>query len=180
MKFIPAEIISGEMWRPIARLSGVYEVSDHGRIRRIHKKRGTEIGWVLKPRLNSDGYPYVTMSKIDGSRICMQVIHKMVAEAFIGERPLGYEIDHKDGDKENNHKSNLEYVTQLENLSRKKNLGLNAVGERNFMTTLTQQEVIYVRKLWDLGYAQKDIAWAFGLSTSGICGIINRLTWKHV
>lgn len=45
-------------------------------------------------------------------------IHELVAEQFIGLRPEGYDIDHVDGNRSNNHYTNLEYVTHSENLKR--------------------------------------------------------------
>ena len=43
-------------------------------------------------------------------------IHRLVAEAHLGPRPKGYEINHIDEDKQNNVLSNLEYVTHTENM----------------------------------------------------------------
>ena len=51
-------------------------------------------------------------------------IHILVAEAFIGARPIGYTIDHIDGNKNNNDVSNLEYVTNLVNHTRARKMGL--------------------------------------------------------
>lgn len=48
----------------------------------------------------------------------LHTIHSLIAEAFLGPRPEGYDIDHIDGDKSNNHPSNLEYVTHKENMRR--------------------------------------------------------------
>lgn len=41
--------------------------------------------------------------------------HELIAAAWIGPRPDGYEIDHIDGNPKNNKPSNLEYVTPFEN-----------------------------------------------------------------
>lgn len=42
--------------------------------------------------------------------------HELVALAFIGERPDGFDIDHIDGIVDHNHHENLRYVTHSENL----------------------------------------------------------------
>lgn len=42
-------------------------------------------------------------------------IHELVAETFLGKRPLGMVIDHKDRNKQNNDYRNLWYCTRSEN-----------------------------------------------------------------
>ena len=42
--------------------------------------------------------------------------HSLVAHFYIGSRPKGYDINHIDGNKGNNHFSNLEYITHSENV----------------------------------------------------------------
>lgn len=60
---------------------------------------------------NSAGYYIITLDHTF-------TIHEIVADTFIGPRPEGMEIDHKDEDKSNNHVTNLEYVTHAENMRR--------------------------------------------------------------
>jgi len=45
-------------------------------------------------------------------------VHQMVAECYLGPCPAGYEVDHIDGNKINNHISNLQYLTKEENLAK--------------------------------------------------------------
>lgn len=42
-------------------------------------------------------------------------VHRIVARVFLGKCPKGYEVDHIDGDKKNNHVSNLRYIPMQEN-----------------------------------------------------------------
>lgn len=60
---------------------------------------------------NSAGYYIITLDHTF-------TIHEIVADTFIGPRPKGMEIDHKDEDKSNNDVTNLEYVTHAENMRR--------------------------------------------------------------
>lgn len=61
-------------------------------------------------------------------RVCCQynlngkhfLVHRMVWEAFKGEIPKGYDIDHLDGNPKNNSLENLEMVTHQENIKRRK------------------------------------------------------------
>ena len=77
----------------------------------------------LKPNLhNPRKYHRVTL--YNGNDRKHLHVHRLVYEAFVGEIPKGYEVDHIDGDKNNNHYSNLEAVTPSENVKRAYKLGL--------------------------------------------------------
>lgn len=84
-----------------------YEVSTHGNIRNKKTQR------MLKQQING-GYCHVHLMK-DGKAYYRQV-HRIVAETFI-ENPLNKEtVNHKDGNKTNNHVENLEWCTHKENI----------------------------------------------------------------
>jgi hypothetical protein len=51
-------------------------------------------------------------------------VHVLVAEVFLGPRPNGAEINHKNGIKADNHYRNLEYTTQAENFQHALDTGL--------------------------------------------------------
>ena len=61
----------------------------------------------------ANGYMQVGLS-IDG-KTATRYVHGLVAEAFLGLRPTGYDVNHIDGDKANNAVLNLEYCTRSEN-----------------------------------------------------------------
>ena len=100
-------------WRAVAGYEG-YEVSDHGLVR--HNGR------VLRRQRDRGGYWRVEMWR-GGRRRSMRV-HLVVAETFIGPRPLGQETNHRDGDKSNARVENLEYVTRGENHAHAYRIGL--------------------------------------------------------
>lgn len=119
------------MWKEIPWTKGVYSVSDDGFIK-SNERFGIDgrrlKGVILKPWLGNHGYLTVTLL-VDGKKYrCL--VHRLVAEVFIGETSSDMEIDHKDGDKLNNSVDNLEWVTRKENLKRAKNLGLIVTSER--------------------------------------------------
>lgn len=104
-------------WKPIKGYEGLYEVSNDGRVRRlkfINGKHNFEKIKECKQTLNTWGYMTVNLSK-DGKGNTKRV-HKLVANAFIGESDL--QVDHIDGNKQNNRLDNLEYVTPKENTNR--------------------------------------------------------------
>lgn len=72
----------------------------------------------LKPYRGSCGYWCVWMN---GHNVYVQVF---VADCFLGLKPDGKEVNHKDGDKAHNHPNNLEYLTHSENISHAYAIGL--------------------------------------------------------
>lgn len=85
-----------------------YIITDSGKV--FNRKRGTE----LKQHLNSKGYARVYLWY--GTQDKPIAVHRLVAIAFL-RKPVGRdEVNHKDGVKLNNHVSNLEWCTRLENI----------------------------------------------------------------
>ena len=109
-----------ERWKPVTGHEGIYEVSNHGRVRsvdrtvtrsdgQVHRRKGK----LLRTPLNQRGYQVVNLC-IQG-KCQMRTVHSLVAETFIGTRPEGMEVCHNDGSKTNNHVDNLRYGTSSEN-----------------------------------------------------------------
>lgn len=101
-------------WRPVKGFEKFYRVSKHGRIVRSGSAQGATVGFELKQYPDKEGYLYVRLSS--HNKAFRKFAHSLVAEAFIGTRPSGQEINHRDGNKANNSLSNLEYVTHRENM----------------------------------------------------------------
>lgn len=120
-----------EIWKDIDGFPN-YEVSDQGRIR--NKK--TKIIRSLSPANN--GYLHVDLYKNDNQKRhgYSKNVHRLVAETFLGKSTL--HVNHKDGNKQNNCLTNLEYVTPGENLQHAYNTGLRkAPGEKTVKITET-------------------------------------------
>jgi hypothetical protein len=73
------------------------------------------MGRYIKPTCCGGYYDYYYVSLHDAG-IGMVSVHKLVASKFLGDCPDGKEISHKDGNKWNNHWTNLEYLTHTENI----------------------------------------------------------------
>ena len=84
-----------EEWRPFRE--GTYGISSLGRVRRDLPGRGTRAGRLVCQQVTGSGYPMAALS-VGGKRTPRNV-HSMVAEVFLGVKPHGAEINHKDGDK---------------------------------------------------------------------------------
>ena len=94
-----------------------YEIFEDGSIlsiERVDSRGRMQGGFYLKQRYDKDGYKRVTLT-LDGRRQVVVRIHRVVAELFI-PNPFDLPcVNHKDGNKENNHVSNLEWCTHKYN-----------------------------------------------------------------
>ena len=106
-----------EIWHDLDRFPS-HQVSSHGRVR--NKKTGR----ILKPFSDRYGYLRVSIGNTDNV-----YIHRLVCETFLGEP--------EDGDRQNNHLSNLEWCTQRYN---------NNYGTRNKRMSKTKRNNTYNTK----------------------------------
>lgn len=88
----------------------------------IYNLKVSAEGQVLGPRgslrrfrLDKDGYLRFNVGR--HKKIITLLVHRLVAEVFLGPRPEGYTVNHKNCDKQDNRAENLEYVTAGENVS---------------------------------------------------------------
>lgn len=105
--------ISNPEFRKIKSLDFLYEISEDGRIfRNVKSKKQLKIK--LDMHHSKTGY-YAVWVNIK-NKVHRVMIHKAVAECWLGEKPEGYEIDHIDRDTHNNHFTNLRYVTHSQQM----------------------------------------------------------------
>ena len=105
-----------EEWKPIERAKGIYSVSNKGRI------RNNRTGYILKPIKWTKGYVKVNL-KVNGNSDG-QMIHRLVATAFIPNPENKPEVNHKNGIHDDNRVENLEWVTGEENRKHAYDTGL--------------------------------------------------------
>ena len=158
-----------------------YEVSDEGMVRRLteHKMPRWRTGRVLTPQLqqrDNPGHAYLRV-KLDGKYV---PIARLVAETFLGPRPLGYTINHKDGVKAHNNRGNLEWVTRSQNIRHAISTGLKPIllGERSPNAKLTDEAVRGIRAF--TGYRTAGIAAKYGVSVDTIKLVRQNKLWQHV
>lgn len=114
---------AAERWLPVMGWEGLYEVSDHGRVRsldRVIQRNGADAhlcGRVLRPRAHPQGYVAATLSR-DG-RYMYPLVHTLVLEAFVGPRPEGTEGCHWNGDRTDNRIHNIRWDTPAGNAADK-------------------------------------------------------------
>lgn len=110
-----------EFWLPAPGYEGLYEVSDIGNVksmpRLVIRGNGNPLpvrGRILKICVCTVGYPVVVLCGRGAPKSTM--VHRIVAEAFLGPQPHGMEVDHRNGKRDDNRAVNLRWVTRAENI----------------------------------------------------------------
>jgi hypothetical protein len=107
-----------EEWRTVPG-DHLYQVSNLGRVRRYFEYDGK---WVVKKLSSSKGY--LTTSMLVKSCKKSFKVHKLVMEAFTPKATWKSQVNHKDGNKQNNRIDNLEWSTAKENITHAIETGL--------------------------------------------------------
>ena len=169
-------------WIDIPGWESRYQVSEHGFVRSkdmvVNAKGGATAirkGRMLNLIKKSNGYYCVTLT--NGNDRPQIGVHRLVARAFLGECPIGLHVLHGDGDKSNNHYSNLRYGTPAENHEDTLLHGHRRMGNTHPLAKLKENDVRFIRESDLLG---SELATKFGVSRAHISSIRRNRTWKHV
>lgn len=110
-----------EVWKNIEGYKGQYQISSLGRVKSIErilflKQGGYKVipEKIMSPEIMKLGYLRIQLSKSQEKKKIL--IHVLVAKHFLPFDGLDKEVNHKDGNKENNCIENLEWVTKSENV----------------------------------------------------------------
>lgn len=167
-----------EIWKPVVGFEGIYEVSDRGRVRRLAETPKCHRNRVLRQGLDSNGYLGVTFCTNGRSRTTS--VHRVVLAAFLGPNPKSV-VNHKDGCKQNNNLSNLEYCTYSENAYHAWRTGLRkkVVGSEHHSSKLDEATVVRIREEFSKNPDRSRIARLFKISKTSLQGIVTKSTWRH-
>jgi HNH endonuclease/NUMOD4 motif len=175
-----------EEWRPIPGYEGIFSVSSLGRVRR-------DTGKILTSVLYPKGYLCVCLRREGIQK--NPLVHRLVAAAFLGPCPDGYEVNHLDGAKRNNRADNLEYCTPKQNNQHAARIGLKAKGdrhgsrkhperwargERNGCAKLTAELVKELRRRHAAGESSRSLAKIYSIAETTVSKVLRGETWKHV
>lgn len=189
---------SCEIWKPVVGFEGLYEVSSLGRVRCTQR-------YII----GKDGKPQFKYSKILSQeekrstdwhgrgkykRITLfkdeaqfhKSVHRLVAEAFIPNDDPEHkiEVNHKDGVKNHNYASNLEWVTPQENKEHAKKYDLTCpplkiqYGEISGNAKLTNDQAAQIRYEFANGEKIPNLAKKYGVSVMSITYIVKGMSYR--
>lgn len=157
-----------EIWKDIEGYEGKYQISNLGRIKKINKNSLNEEHYV-KPYINQRGYCTVKLFKTERKE---ERIHRLVAQAFIPNPENKAEVNHIDGNKQNNTITNLEWNTHEENVVHAFKTGLNR-GRKPALSDEQKREVKHLYKPFDKEFNITALSKKFGVSRNVIIRTLN-------
>lgn len=160
-----------EMWCAIPGHGNRYEVSNIGRVRSLYIC-GIHRIKIMKP-LMARGYHYVCLSRKNFT------IHRLVCAAFIGPRPEGHQVNHKNGIKTDNRLENLEYCTPSQNMKHCYRIGLASnAGENHSQHKISEAISLDIKRRYMGGETQSSIALDVGIDPSQVSRICSGKAWS--
>lgn len=155
-----------------------FEISTYGRL------KNTKTRHIYKPNVLNSGYCSVRTTLGTRDNKVGILIHKAVAYTFLDNPNNLPEVNHKDGNKENNRLDNLEFCTSHENQQHKYDIGLFDVnkirGENNGASKLTWDDVKYIRKHYvpySRQFGSRAMAKKFNVKHVTILSVLHNETW---
>lgn len=138
-------------------------------------------GKLLKPYLNKKGY--LTCDLRNNNIRKIKKVHRLVAESFIANPENLSQINHKDGNKQNNNVNNLEWCNNSQNQLHafKNNLQKGNFNHPN--SKLTLEQVLYIKNNCKVGskkFGIQTIAKKFNVCNSTIKQIITGKSYRNI
>ena len=161
-------------FKPTYILPDRYLVKEYGDVYSIRSKK------FISKRL--DRYGYLRVNLYEGTKIHTVPVHRLVAKAFIPNPYNLPEVNHIDGNKLNNHVSNLEWVSSSQNQIHAFLLGLQKPkrGEQNPSAKYSEKDVILVCELLNKGFGNAEIRDITGYSIAFVEKIKYGECWTHI
>jgi hypothetical protein len=175
-------MVEDEIWVPVNEYEDILQVSNFGNVRTLTRdipvNGGVRVekGRDCSKRLKKNGYLQIAVRLGDRKRKWF-LVHRLVAKAFI-PNPLNLpQVNHKDGNKQNNELSNLEWCTSSDNQYHALKAGLCSNEESHYKAKLTVEQVKSIRSSKDSSRIE---AAKYGVDRGTIKAIRNFKTWKYV
>lgn len=159
--------------------SPIHAINRFGQVIRIRTRR------TIKAHPSKKGYPTVCLQNKQSKRV-----HRLVAETFIPNPRNLPQVNHIDGDKTNNHVSNLEWCTNDQNRQHAmvsglwdnigKKVRVNQIGEFNSSAVLNESDVFNIYNQLLDGVKVTELARTYQVNHATISAIKSGKSWKHL
>jgi len=152
-----------------------YYISNYGKVFSYKKNKLKQ----LKPYYDKDGYLIVNLMQ-NNNRKAFKV-HRLVAIYFINNINNLPQVNHIDGNKENNKYQNLEWCNSSQNNKHAYDSGLKPIkyGENTTNSKLTERQVIEIKNIKN-NFTNRKIAKIYKVNEKTIGDIFRGRTWKHI
>lgn len=165
--------MKNEIWKNVKNYENIYQISNLGRVKSLERTINDNGGIrilkekILKQSIHYHGYLYVILNKKK------KYVHRLVAEAFLDNQNNYKEVNHKDGNKQNNRVDNLEWCTRSYNVLHSYKTGLLKAkkGEKNGKSKAVMQYDLqgnFIKKWECIKEASKQLKIA-DVSISSVC-----------
>lgn len=186
--------MSKEIWKYLDK-EKFYKISSYGRVmsRAINLSPKGHFGkwkrmkgdWRVVPTSKNKtdkygGYYWVFSAKleINGKVKYVHRVHRMVAIYFLGNKRGKYQVNHIDGNRDNNKLENLEWVTPKQNIKNAKDRGVSFGRKDKTKFKLTKKQIL---QIYNSEESNKSLAKIMNVDPSTISRIKNKKSylWAH-
>ena len=168
-----------EIWVEVENTSGRWSVSNYGNVRAnwsdipqrnlLHRKK-IEKTKILRTWIHTTGYQRVSLGRHQ-----LKYVHRLVAQAFVPNPQNLPQVDHIDGNRQNNRADNLRWVTAKQNAAfgaERHNWQAQKVASAK--RRIHEAKSNEYQALYDQGLSLRQIAKLFGTSHAAISQHVKR------
>ena len=120
-----------EDYRIMVLNDSTIKVFRDGRIHTLFKYKDGREKWRDRVLTLSHGYFRVFLDSIKKNHKVRHFVHNVIALCYLGEKPEGFQTDHINSIRTDNRLENLQYITQQQNIQKRKMMnGINVKGYR--------------------------------------------------
>lgn len=163
------------MNRDVKGYEGLYFVNELGQVFSYPKKTRKGIRKLL---LNKNKFGYLLIDLCKDGEVKKYLVHRLIAVAFLDNVENKEQVNHINGNKEDNRLENLEWTTNSENQKHAIRTGLrSAKGEKNSQSKLNETQVL---KILNDKNPYSKISEVFNISIGTISDIKRGHSWNHI